>query len=88
MDSYIEDFRTRNFLIEYQRVGPIYDSTKGNHEMIYQEFKMIEQGTSLWGVIGTWNCEETNRNYIFLYYDLDVNLIQHFKVYIQTFLCH
>jgi len=88
IDNYISDFRARNSLIDYLRIGPIFNSTEGQHHRSYQEFKMIQQGDPFWGVISSWYCDDTNRSYIFLYYNLDVNIVQNFKEYISTFTCH
>lgn len=88
VNSYIQDFTSRNPSVDYLRVENVYNSTKDSHEMVYQEFQMIEQETSLWGVISSWYCEETSRSFIFLYYDLDVDLIKNFNNYISSFTCH
>jgi len=51
INGYIMNFKSRNPSIDYSSVGNIFNATKGTHNPVYQEFKMIEQGTPLWGVI-------------------------------------
>jgi len=88
INDYIMNFKSRNPLIEYSSLGDIFTTTKDTHELAYQEFKLIEKGTPLWGVISSWYCEETSRSFIFLYYNLDVDLLPNFEEYIDSFNCH
>ena len=64
IDTYIHDFKIRNPTISVVRKGSVITSLRDNHEITYQEFKMIEQGTDIWGIISTWYCEETSRNFV------------------------
>jgi CubicO group peptidase (beta-lactamase class C family) len=51
MENYLTNFKIRNPAISVVRKGSVITSLKDNHEMVYQEFKMIEQGTDIWGII-------------------------------------
>ncbi|MFW9993618.1 MAG: serine hydrolase domain-containing protein [Candidatus Odinarchaeota archaeon] len=88
LDDHIKTFEVRNPHITYTRIGSLVTSMKDNHELLYQEFEMIEQGTMITGVICCWYCEESSRIYICLYYDLDSGLIENFKEFVTSFICH
>lgn len=88
ISNYISNFKVRNPTISFTIVSEAVTSTTNEHNMVYQEFEMIERGSKFTGVICTWYCEETSKKFIFLYYDLETGLIQNFLKNIETISCH
>ena len=60
--------------------GSIINAKKGSHDSVYQELKMIEQKSEFWGIISAWYCADTSKQYIFLYYDLNLISIKNSKI--------
>ncbi len=89
LDNHVTSFISRNPLITVTMTSSKVTTTKQNHPMIYQEFEMIEQGSKLFGVIGTWYCEETSKVFTIFYYNLEKDLVQSFLLFKETSIkCH
>ncbi|MFX0152494.1 MAG: hypothetical protein ACFFAJ_17025, partial [Candidatus Hodarchaeota archaeon] len=86
--DYWVGFKRRNAGYTFTKLRPLSSATRGNHEMIYQEFEWLQQDQSFSGVIGAWYCEESSRLYIVTYYDLDIDLIPNALKFFDSFVCH
>lgn len=72
--------------------GELAEAAKGDHEMVYQTFRLTEQGVAFSGVIGVWVCSEAGRAYAFSTITLPEmeaqELLATFQERLEAFVCH
>jgi CubicO group peptidase (beta-lactamase class C family) len=89
LDAHVTNFMSRNPLITVTMTSIKVTTPKENHSMLYQEFEMIERGSKLYGVAGTWYCEKTSKIFTVFYYDLEKDIVQTFLQFKESSInCH
>ena len=85
LDVALEDgFGTATGITRGQRVT----STINGHEIKYQDYEIIADDTTYYGVMTSWNCDINRMVYSISYLNAGEDVLTPFQQYLDSFVCH
>jgi len=83
----------RDMGIEFNKIGQLVSTIKGDHELVYQSFEVQEGEFTYPGLIGVWYCDQSHRIYMLYFASTpelakQIDLFTEFQRYIDSFTCH